>query len=221
MKRIFRVIIWPIMIAPAIYLWLRWKSIPETVPMHYNIRGEVDRYGSRNELVLLVGVLTVVSIGTYLLLRNVHRFDPKKKFTGKNRGTMDNLAIGVSIFLAGMNAMMIYYCSHPGVEIKTNLVLAAVGLLFAFIGNYMHSLKPNYFAGIRLPWTLENEDNWKQTHALAGKLWFAGGLLLAVIALASGPTATFIALFVILAVIVLIPAIFSYRLFRKQNKQAL
>ena len=219
MKRIFRVIIWPIMIAPAIYLWLRWKKFPETVPMHYNLKGEVDRYGSKNELILLVAVLTVVSVGTYLLLNNVHRFDPKKKFTGTNKGTMDNLAFGVCIFLAGMNAMMIYYCSNPGLEIKTNLILAAVGLLFAFIGNYMHSLKPNYFAGIRLPWTLENEDNWKLTHALAGKLWFAGGLLIAVIALASGPSVALIALFAIMAVIVLVPCIYSYRLFKRQNNQ--
>jgi uncharacterized membrane protein len=219
MKRFLKILVWPVMIAPAIYLWLRWKFIPETVPMHYNLRGEVDRYGSRQELLWLVGVMTAVSIGTYLLLTNTHRFDPKRKFAALNRNTMSTLALEVGLFLAGMNAMMIYYCSHPGLEIKSNLILAAVGILFAFLGNYLHSIKPNYFAGFRLPWTLENADNWKLTHALAGKLWFAGGLLIAIIALASGPAFAMIAMLVIVAVIVIIPAVYSYRLFKKQNGQ--
>ena len=54
------------------------------------------------------------------------------------------------------------------------------GLLFAFMGNLMHNIKPNYFAGVRTPWTLEDPDTWRATHRLAGKLWFGGGIFVTI-----------------------------------------
>ena len=101
------------------------------------------------------------------------------------------------------------------------LILAGVGLLFAIIGNYLPNLRPNYFAGLRLPWTLENPENWKKTHALAGKLWFAGGLLLAVICLLMPDKIALIFFFVVTAIIIIIPCIYSYRLFKKQKENKL
>jgi len=91
-----------------------------------------------------------------------------------------------------------------------------VGLLFAVVGNYMYNIKPNYFAGIRLPWTLENEDNWKKTHMLAGKLWFAGGLLVALTALFLPDKIALIFTFSIIILLTIIPTVYSYRLYKKQ-----
>jgi uncharacterized membrane protein len=53
-----------------------------------------------------------------------------------------------------------------------------MGAFFAVLGNYMHSIKPNYFVGFRTPWTLESEDNWRKTHQLVSKVWVPGGLLI-------------------------------------------
>jgi uncharacterized membrane protein len=81
----------------------------------------------------------------------------------------------------------------------------------------MHNIKPNYFAGIRLPWTLENEENWKKTHLLAGKLFFAGGLLIAILCLLT-PVIISIILFITITIIVtIIPGVYSYRLYKKQK----
>lgn len=106
---------------------------------------------------------------------------------------------------------------HPDKKFNLQFIFAGVGLLFSFIGNYMHTLKPNYFAGLRLPWTLENEDNWRKTHQLAGKLFFAGGLLIAVICLFTPVIVSIIAFFTICTIIVLIPCIYSYRLYKQQQ----
>jgi uncharacterized membrane protein len=93
-----------------------------------------------------------------------------------------------------------------------------MGLLFAFLGNYINNIKPNYFAGIRLPWTLSDDENWRRTHHLAGKLWFSGGLLIAIISLLL-PLRVVIPFFIAATVIlVLIPAIYSYRFFKKQTR---
>lgn len=218
MKQFLKMLIWPIMLAPSIYLWLSWKNIPLTVPMHYNLKGEVDRYGSKTELVWLVIIMTIVSIATYLLLINTYRLDPKKG-AAANRERMNRLAFGISLFMTALSIMMIYLSLNPPVEFHFNFILVAVGILFAFIGNYMHTIKPNYFAGIRLPWTLENEDNWRMTHALAGKLWFAGGIIIAIISLFASSQASLISMLVIVSIVVLIPAIYSYRIYKKQTSK--
>ena len=57
-------------------------------------------------------------------------------------------------------------------------VSVLLGLIFVIMGNYMPKLKVNHTVGIRLPWTLQSEDNWHKTHRLAGKLWVLGGLIL-------------------------------------------
>jgi uncharacterized membrane protein len=81
----------------------------------------------------------------------------------------------------------------------------------------MYNIKPNYFAGIRLPWTLDNDENWRRTHLLGGKLMFGGGLLIAVICLFASFYLSIIILFAILSLIILITCIYSYNLYKKLN----
>jgi len=90
-------------------------------------------------------------------------------------------------------------------------------LMLAIVGNYIYNIKPNYFAGIRLPWTLNNDENWKRTHLLGGKLLFGGGLLIAVFCLFAPFMLSMITLFVVLSVVILITCVYSYRLYKKLN----
>jgi uncharacterized membrane protein len=113
--------------------------------------------------------------------------------------------------------LIIYSSTRGSIEISIGLVFSGVGLLLAFIGNYFPNLKPNYFAGLRLPWTLENEDNWRKTHRLAGKIFFAGGLLLAVTCLFTPPVVSIIIFFTGTITMVVIPCVYSYRLYKKQQ----
>ena len=96
------------------------------------------------------------------------------------------------------------------------LILTLIGVLFIFIGNYLPKLRQNYTVGIKLPWTLADEDNWARTHRLGGKLFVACGLLTLVIAAVSGligDTASFIIFFVLTVISALVPSIYSYLLF--------
>lgn len=209
-------IVWFVIILPAIYLALAWNQLPETVAIHFDLKGNVDRYGSKNELVTMLIILSVVNAGVYLLFTNIYRIDPKK-YAGDNKSRMSRIGFGVCVFLSAVLCLLIYSSSHGNVKFATRFILAGVGLLFAFIGNYMHNLKPNYFAGFRLPWTLENEENWRKTHILAGKLWFIGGLFIAVVCLLLPPVASLVAFFTIMFVVTIIPGVYSYRLFKKQK----
>ena len=81
----------------------------------------------------------------------------------------------------------------------------------------LNSIKPNYFAGFRTPWALENEDNWRATHRLVSKMWFAGGILVTIFALIlpSGPAT--IVMLSLVAVMTIIPFIYSYVYFKKHS----
>lgn len=219
MNRILPKLVWPVMAVPAAYLALSWNRLPEKVALHFDLKGNPDRYGSRSELITTVILLTVMNAVVYLILTNIWRIDPKKK-AAENRNRVRSIGFATVAFLSGIMCMIIYSASSGNIRFSTGLIFSATGLLFAVIGNYLPNLKPNYFAGLRLPWTLENEENWRQTHQLAGKLWFAGGLILALVCLFLPPVAAIILFFTVMITITLIPCVFSYRLYRQQKKQA-
>ena len=216
MNTILKKIVWFIMLIPALYLGLVWNKIPQQVATHYDLQGTPDRFGSKDEFLVMAIVLILANALTYLLLTNIYRIDPKK-YAAENKGRLQRIGFIVVVFITGVICLLIYSAVSGSLKMSMGLIFAGVGLLFAAIGNYMPNLKPNYFAGLRLPWTLENEDNWRKTHAMAGKLWFGGGLLLAVICLFTPPITTFIIFFTVTLIIVIIPCIYSYKLYRKQK----
>ncbi|MES1215268.1 MAG: SdpI family protein [Bacteroidota bacterium] len=216
MNKFINKIIWLILIAPAIYLALVWNKLPEKVAMHFDLKGNVDRFGSKNELIILTAVLTAVSAAIYLLLPLAYKIDPKRN-AGENKTRLHRLAFVISTFMAAILFLLIYSSAHDNMKLSSKFIFAGVGILFCFIGNYMHNIKPNYFAGFRLPWTLENENNWRKTHLLGGKLFFAGGLLITIISLITPVTVTIILFLIITIAITVITCIYSYDLYKKQK----
>jgi len=217
MDNILRKAVWPIILIPAVYLALIWNRLPEKVALHFDLKGEPDRMGTRNELLITATLLIVMNAVVYLILTNIYRIDPKK-YAAENKSRLYRIAFASSLFLSVVLCMIIYSSSHGNIKFSMSIMLAALGLFFAFIGNYLPNLKPNYFAGIRVPWTLENEDNWRKTHALAGKLWFGGGIFLAIICLFLKPTAAIVVFFSFMTLIVVIPILYSYVLYRNQKQ---
>jgi uncharacterized membrane protein len=214
MNIVLRRLIWLIMLLPLIYLAIVWRHIPQIVPMHYDLKGKVDDYGSKNDLLVMTAVLTGANMLVYLIILNVYKIDPKK-YASQNRERLQRIGFSLSLYLATVSAMIIYVISTNHVNLTMKFVFISMGLLFALIGNNMYNLKPNYFAGMRLPWTLESEDNWRATHQLAGRLWFFGGFVIALLALLLNEQLGIYSTFFVVSVLILIPVIYSYRYYKK------
>jgi uncharacterized membrane protein len=214
MDKFMKKIVWLFIIAPAVYLAIVWNTLPETIAMHFNLKGDIDRYGSKNELATMVLILIGVNAVLYLLLPQVYRIDPKR-YAVENKGRLFRIAFAVAVFTAAVLCLIIYSSVHGNIKFTMRFILAGVGLMLAVVGNYIYTIKPNYFAGIRLPWTLNSDENWKRTHLLGGKLLFWGGLLIAVICLFASFTFSMITLFMIISLVTLITCIYSYRLYKK------
>jgi immunity protein, SdpI family len=204
-----------IALIPWVYLLSIWSSLPERIPVHFRIDGTPDKYGQRNEIFFIPATCTLVSILVYLLLTNIYKIDPKR-LAQKQPEIFLKIAMVVVVFISCMSIIILNWTATQH-TMGMNLVLAMMGLLFAYMGNVMHSIKPNYFAGFRLPWTLESEENWRATHLLGSKIWFAGGILIAILALFIKPLVMFFIMMGIVLVMVIIPTVYSYRMFARSK----
>jgi uncharacterized membrane protein len=202
-------------LVPAVYVFIIYSSLPQIVPVHYGLNGNIDRYGSKSEFMTTEWVLLGMTAFVYLLLKFISRIDPKKKVK-YGEATFQKLGLGLVIFLSALNISIAFVTVHRGFQID-KLILPLIGLMFVFIGNIMNSIKPNYFAGFRTPWTLENEDNWRATHRLVGKMWFAGGIVITVATLLLPPKPATIVMLCLVAVMTIIPFVYSYLYFKNHK----
>ena len=202
-----------VVVLPFIYLAIIWESLPVQVPMHWNIQGDVDRYGKKIELLLIPIMLPLL---TYLLFLLMPFIDPKNKIT--KMGSKYQSIKTLMTILMSMLASLILYFSKNQALMNPNYIMLFLGLLFVILGNYFKTIKANYFIGIKTPWTLENETVWKLTHELAGKLWFVGGLILVGSSLLLEKQLVFTIGLIIGLIISLIPTFYSYFIFKKLAK---
>ncbi|WP_428328956.1 SdpI family protein [Mucilaginibacter sp.] len=200
---------------PIGYLLYVYASLPAIVPMHYGADGTPNAFGPKSELFIVQSILTGTSFLLYLLMKFLPSIDPKKQVKNGEK-TFQKLGLGLIIFLAALSICITFATINKSFKID-KLILPLIGFLFVFLGNLMYNIKPNYFAGVRTPWTLEDEGNWRATHRLAGKVWVTGGIIITVaMLLLPSPAATFVFLPCIL-VMSFIPIVYSYIYFKKHQ----
>ncbi|MGB5358629.1 MAG: SdpI family protein [Eudoraea sp.] len=204
-----------IVLIPFIYLAYIWNQLPEKVPMHWNIKGEIDRYGDKIELIIIPILLPLL---IYIIFLVIPKMDPKNKL--QNMGNKyQNIKTLLTLFMSILALFIIYSIKNKSLT-NPNYILLSMGVLYTILGNYFKTIKPNYFIGIRTPWTLENDTVWQETHLLAGKIWFIGGLMVVFSSLILNGQSNLTVFIIITMVMVLIPIIYSYLKFKKIKKTA-
>jgi len=200
---------------PFIYLAYIWNELPEEVPMHWNIKGEIDRYGEKIEL-LLIPILLPLLI--YIIFLVVPKIDPKNKIS-KMGNKYQHIKILLTTFMSILALFIIYTAKNQSFA-NPNYIVLLVGILYIILGNYFKTIKANYFIGIRTPWTLENETVWKETHKLGGKMWFVGGIIVVISSLILEKQLNFTLFMIITGIITIVPITFSYFKFKEIRKTA-
>lgn len=216
MKKWINFLVWPVILVPVVYFLTKWSHLPDQVPVHYGLDGQADRFGSRNELAWVVALLTGMSIVLYLVLPRIYKIDPKKT-AADNKNRLKGIAFAVVLLMSLITFMVVDSAGKPQINFQLKWIFVAIGAFWCVLGNYMYNIKPNYFAGLRLPWTLNSEDNWRKTHHLAGKLWFAAGIFIILLAFLLPQSWIIGAFMVIIFITIMIPVIYSYRLFAKSR----
>jgi len=213
MKTIKEIPLMAIVLLPFIYLAYLWKELPEKVPMHWNINGDVDRYGDKLELLLIPILLPLL---VYIIFLIIPKIDPKNKIN-KMGSKYESIKMLLTTFMSILSLYIIYSAHNQSIE-NPNNILIFIGILIIIFGNYFKTIKANYFIGIRTPWTLENETVWKKTHKLGGKMWFIGGFIIVISSLILDKEQNFSFFMIIAGIITIIPIIYSYITFKNITK---
>ncbi len=205
---------------PLIYLWFEFPLLPARVAIHFNLQGNADRYGSRQELLYAILLLCGVTMGVALLVRFLPDIDPKKK-SKYSQPVFVKIGYAVLFFLSGVSILIINSTVAGHLTLDQHILFSFIALFLAYLGNLFNNLKPNYFVGIRTPWTLENETVWKKTHQLGGRIWLLGGLLVTILCWVLPPKAAFITFYIGVAAMAIVPVVFSYFYYRQLQKKTL
>ncbi|ADD01966.1 protein of unknown function DUF1648 [Thermoanaerobacter italicus Ab9] len=195
-----------------IFTFAIFGHLPAKIPMHWNISGQVDRFGSKNEIFILPFIITAI----YFVMLFIPLIDPKKanydKFAGAYRVVR---AVVVIIFVA------VYFASTYsalGYRIDVNRIgNLVIPIMLVGFGSVMGKLRHNYFVGIRTPWTLVDEEVWDATHQVAGRLWLIAGIVGLFVSFFKGSWVV-VFMFVLLITAVIIPVVYSYVIFKNKEK---
>ncbi len=198
-------------LAAAVSVWA-YPRLPETVATHWNLQGTPDGYSSRLWAVAMMPLLT---LGLWGLFNVLPKVDPRHENYAKFLDSYWLIANAVLVFTGVADVLILANGLGYTVQVDRLLPLG-VGLLFAFLGNYLTRVEPNWFVGVRTPWTLSSDTVWRKVHRTAGSLFVLGGLVIA--AGAFGPRGVFTPLFVATVIVVAgIPVVQSYILWKREQ----
>jgi uncharacterized membrane protein len=189
---------------------LCWSHVPDQIPVHWNWEGKVDRYGGKFTGLV---VLPLVTLGLYSLLLVLPLLDPGRANYRTFAGAFNAIRFTLTLFLSSIYTVSVLVALGYHVNMNT-VVGLGLGVLFIVLGNVMGKIRPNWFVGVRTPWTLSSKLSWTKTHRLAGWLFIVMGLL----AVAWAVLQTFWMLCLMIGVDVscgLVIAAYSYLVYRK------
>lgn len=161
---------------------LLWSRLPAEVPTHWNVQGEPDGWSPRIVAALM---LPLMIAGLALVLRVVPKIDPRGENYEKFVDAYWTMGNCLGLFFGVLHLAVL--TSAIGYPIEISRVAAAgIGLQMIISGNYIGRVRPNWFLGIRTPWTLSNAEVWRRTHRLTGWMFVMAGVAMAATALVAG-----------------------------------
>ena len=198
-----------LILLPSLVGCVFWNQLPEEIPIHFNLLGQADGYN--HKMSAIFGLPTLMLLMHWLLLFIMIK-DPKFS----NISSKIQLLIYWIIPFVSCLSMISIFGESLGYSMMSGLLAQIfMGVVMIVIGNYLPKTHRNYIIGIRLPWTLENDDNWRKTHRLAGKIWVLGGLLLFLNSFVQ--LYVYWVFFLTLFFVVIIPSVYSYQLSKLES----
>lgn len=192
-------------LSPIIIGIILWDRLPDKIATHFGVDNTPDGWSSK--AVAVFGLPLVIFALEWICMLAT-KLDPKY------RNIDDSVMMKIVLWLMPCLSIMmasITYAYALGKEIKVGfIVLLFIGALFVVMGNYLPKCKQSYTMGIKLPWTLNSEENWNKTHRLGGKVWVAVGMIMMLTSFFESP---FIMLAVVL-IAVIVPTVYSYKLYK-------
>ncbi len=202
--KILTAISFAVILVPMLVGLILWNSLPEELPIHYNYKGEADNYASKAFAVF--GIPGFIFLLQAVCLWISYKLEKQR------------IAFSTVIMICPALSLMVGAASYlPTLGFDLDIgtvIIIVIGVLFSVIGNILPKVSRNKVMGIKLPWTLKNDEVWNKTHRLGGFVWFFGGILLVGCAFLP-PLARVMAVSAIFVLMILIPTVYSYVIYKK------
>ncbi len=172
----------PLLIVAAAFIAsaVVYPRLPEAMPTHFDMSGQANGWSSR-----LFGawMVPLFLLGMWGLVRVLPAIDPRGSNYAKFGGAFEAIIVSIMLFMLGMHIVVLRASlGYPAA--MQRVVPFGIGVLFIVIGNLLPRARPNWFVGIRTPWTLSSDRVWEKTHRLGGRLLVAGGVIITITAFA-------------------------------------
>ena len=200
-----------ITLVPILLGLLLWNKLPDQLPTHFGVDGAADGWSGKG---FAVFGLPLMMLGFHIVIFFATRLDKQNR--GHNEKVMNLMGLIFPV-MSIVNSVIIY--AHAmDLELNLSMLLfPMLGLLFIAMGNWMPKIKQNSTLGIKIKWTLYNEENWNKTHRVAGFAWVIGGVIFCLMGFVAEKALLFL---LPLEVILLacVPTVYSWNLARKQKQ---
>lgn len=185
--------------------------MPDTVPIHWNHKWQIDSYGSRYNLLILAVMPILIYYGMLL----TKKIDPRRENIEKRLQTYNIFRYGLTCFFICLVIFFYYLSLYPQMNPK-RFIIILLALVLIGMGNYMPKIPQNYFLGIKTPWTLANEYVWKKTHKVGGYSWMLIGIVIGLYGLFDLPY-EYVVMIVLLVADVIFMMVYSYTIYRRTH----
>ena len=192
-----------------------YQRLPETIPTHWDVNGHVNGWSSR---AFGAWITPVLLIGLWALVRILPAIDPRGANYAKFGGAFEAIIESLMLFLLAMHVLVLRAGLGQSAPIQ-RVVPIGVGFLLIVIGNLLPRMRPNWFIGIRTPWTLSSDRVWEKTHRFGGRVFVAAGILIVLSAFAS-PQAASIILITVVVLAAVVVLVYSYAEWKREQSQA-
>ncbi len=191
---------------------LLWNQLPDVIATHWNFHGQADGWSSKSFAVFFLPLLL---LGVHWLCVFITARDPGNQEQNKKALS---LVVWIVPLISNICCGMVYAIAL-GVPLSISTVMyLMVGILFLIIGNYLPKCRRNHTIGIRIPWTLADEDTWNATHRFGGRVWIAGSIGILLCAFLPEAIGLWV-MFAALAVLVIVPMVYAYRYYHRHCKE--
>ena len=199
-----------LILSPILIGLLLWNRLPDRIPTHFGFSGEADQYSSKAFSVFFMPVFLLF---IHWLMIWGTMMDPKHEKVSDRIYIM--IIYSVPIISVFTNLIIYLKALYQNFDI-TRAIMCLVSLIFIVIGNYLPKTRQNYTIGIKLPWTLEDPQNWDKVHRLGGYLFVGAGVAMFISIFLPGHSMIYVMLIVTILAAV-IPVIYSYRLYKEKK----
>ncbi len=198
-----------LVLVPIVYLGLEWSELPSTIGLHSNMNGDVDRWGSKNEIV----PFAFVPLAIHIILFFISFIKSKR---------LNNFFVYIKLpvlIIITVTIILLLHTIIGRVSGGGDVKYLAFGSFIIVVSPFIRGLKPNYFVGIRLPWTLNNENVWKESHIFASRLLPIVGILIILISLTIKDQSLNLLFLLLISLSVFVMVIFSYFIYKRNQKE--